>query len=169
MILQYGYTVCCGVPKCTTVPIPALPVLETPWVFPYPCLTLSLSAHAVLICACPHPCSFVYTQTVLICAFAHPCLYMPVLHSFMPAPVCLCHTRLYMPALVLSCLICACTHSHVPVLHLFAHPCNHCHLYVPALGLLCFCLLVCVCPHLPLCELTVTDLVCTGLLCPLSP
>ena len=34
---RYGYVVCCGVPKSTTVPVPALPVLETPRVFPYPC------------------------------------------------------------------------------------------------------------------------------------
>jgi hypothetical protein len=36
----YGYVVCHGVPKSTTVPIPALPVLETPQVYPYPCSTL---------------------------------------------------------------------------------------------------------------------------------
>jgi hypothetical protein len=29
-----------GVPKSNTVPVPALPVLETPQVFPYPCGTL---------------------------------------------------------------------------------------------------------------------------------
>ena len=29
-------------PKSTTVPVPALPVLENPRVFPYPCGTLSL-------------------------------------------------------------------------------------------------------------------------------
>jgi hypothetical protein len=34
---QYGYVVCCSVPKSTTIPIPALPILETPWAFPYPC------------------------------------------------------------------------------------------------------------------------------------
>jgi len=33
-------TVCHGVPKIKTVPVPALPVLETPRVFPYPCGTL---------------------------------------------------------------------------------------------------------------------------------
>jgi hypothetical protein len=32
-----------GVPKSNTVPVPALPVLETPRVFPYPCGTLSIS------------------------------------------------------------------------------------------------------------------------------
>ena len=34
---RYGYAVCRGVPKSTTVPVPALPILETPRVFPYPC------------------------------------------------------------------------------------------------------------------------------------
>ena len=28
VIPRYGYTVCCGVPDLTTVPIPTLPVLE---------------------------------------------------------------------------------------------------------------------------------------------
>jgi len=32
---QYGYMVCCGVPKYKTVPIPMLPILETLWVFLY--------------------------------------------------------------------------------------------------------------------------------------
>ena len=39
-IPQYGYTVCHGVPKSTTVPVPALPILENPRVFLYPCQTL---------------------------------------------------------------------------------------------------------------------------------
>ena len=33
-------TVCYGVPKIKTILIPALPILETPQVFPYPCGTL---------------------------------------------------------------------------------------------------------------------------------
>ena len=33
----YGYTVCHGVPKSTTVPVPVVPVLETPQVFLYLC------------------------------------------------------------------------------------------------------------------------------------
>jgi hypothetical protein len=32
----YGYVVCHGVPKSDTVAVPALPVLETPQVYPYP-------------------------------------------------------------------------------------------------------------------------------------
>ena len=39
-IPQHGYTVHHSVPKSTTVPVPALPVLENPWVFPYLCRTL---------------------------------------------------------------------------------------------------------------------------------
>jgi hypothetical protein len=34
-------TVCHGVPKIKTVPVPTLPVLETPRVFLYPCRTLA--------------------------------------------------------------------------------------------------------------------------------
>ena len=37
---RYGYAVCCGVSKFTTVPVPVVPVLETPRVFPYPWQTL---------------------------------------------------------------------------------------------------------------------------------
>jgi hypothetical protein len=39
---QYGYTVCCGVPKSNTVPVPVpvVPVSEAPRVNPYPCETL---------------------------------------------------------------------------------------------------------------------------------
>jgi hypothetical protein len=33
---RYRYAVCSGVPKSTTVPIPLLPILETPWVYPHP-------------------------------------------------------------------------------------------------------------------------------------
>jgi hypothetical protein len=40
VILQYGYVVCRSVLKPNTVPIPALPILENPWVFPYPCRSL---------------------------------------------------------------------------------------------------------------------------------
>ena len=36
----YGYAVCHGVPKSNTIPVPAVPVLEAPWVNPYPCGTL---------------------------------------------------------------------------------------------------------------------------------
>ena len=43
----YGYTVCHGVPKSTTVPVPTLPVLENLWVFPYPCQTLLLTGFGV--------------------------------------------------------------------------------------------------------------------------
>jgi hypothetical protein len=43
VIPQYGYAVCCGVPKPNTLPVPALPVLENPRVFPYPCPTLQRS------------------------------------------------------------------------------------------------------------------------------
>jgi hypothetical protein len=32
--------VCHGAPKIKTVTVPVLPVLETPWVFLYPCGTL---------------------------------------------------------------------------------------------------------------------------------
>ena len=39
-IPRYGYTVCRGVPKSTTVPVPALPVSENPRVFPYLCQSL---------------------------------------------------------------------------------------------------------------------------------
>jgi hypothetical protein len=39
---RYGYAVCCGVSKVKTVPVPALPVLEEPRVYPYPCGTLTL-------------------------------------------------------------------------------------------------------------------------------
>ena len=41
-IPQYRYTVCRGVPKSTTVPVPTLPILENPRVFLYPCLTLTM-------------------------------------------------------------------------------------------------------------------------------
>ena len=49
----YRYAVYCGVPKFTTIPIPAVPVLETLWVFPYPCdtlVTLQPIAQAVQQC-----------------------------------------------------------------------------------------------------------------------
>jgi len=36
MILWYRYAVCCGVPKTKTVPVPAVPILETLQVFLYP-------------------------------------------------------------------------------------------------------------------------------------
>jgi hypothetical protein len=50
---RYGYAVCCGVPKCNTVPVPAVPVLEEPRVYPYPCGTLRMrtlyhATHSVL-------------------------------------------------------------------------------------------------------------------------
>ena len=32
----YGYMVCHSVPKSKTVPVPMVPILETPQVFPYP-------------------------------------------------------------------------------------------------------------------------------------
>jgi hypothetical protein len=35
MILQVRVMVCHGVPKSTTIPVPAIPVLETPRVYPY--------------------------------------------------------------------------------------------------------------------------------------
>jgi hypothetical protein len=41
---RYGYAVCCSVPKCNTVPVPALPVWEEPRVYPYPCGTLQMSS-----------------------------------------------------------------------------------------------------------------------------
>jgi len=34
--LQYRYAVDCGMAKLVTVPIPALPISETPQVYPYP-------------------------------------------------------------------------------------------------------------------------------------
>ena len=34
---RYRYVVCRGVPKTKTVPVPVLPVLVTPRVYPYPC------------------------------------------------------------------------------------------------------------------------------------
>ena len=40
MTLQYGYMVCCSVPKTKTVPVSEIPILETPQVYPYPCSTL---------------------------------------------------------------------------------------------------------------------------------
>jgi len=42
----YGYAVCCGVSKFTTVPVPAKPVTPNPRVFPnpWPTLTLTLSS-----------------------------------------------------------------------------------------------------------------------------
>ena len=43
---QYGYTVCHDVPKSTTVPVPALPILENLRVFPYLCRTLVAEAKA---------------------------------------------------------------------------------------------------------------------------
>jgi hypothetical protein len=39
---RYRYAVCCGVPKCNTVPVPVIPVLEEPRVYPYPCGTLRI-------------------------------------------------------------------------------------------------------------------------------
>ena len=49
VILQYGYTVCHGLPKSTTVPVPALPILENPWVFLYPCRTLVANQNDILM------------------------------------------------------------------------------------------------------------------------
>lgn len=50
MTPQYRYTVCCGVPKCTTIPISAIPVLEEPWVYPYLCKTLSTHTQGDGVC-----------------------------------------------------------------------------------------------------------------------
>ena len=36
--------VCRGVPKSTTIPVPMLPVLETPQVYPYPCSTINVDS-----------------------------------------------------------------------------------------------------------------------------
>ena len=36
----YGYAVCHSLPKFDTVPIHVVPLLEVPWVNPYPCSTL---------------------------------------------------------------------------------------------------------------------------------
>ena len=33
---QHGYMVCCGVAKTKTVPVPAVPILKAPRVYPYP-------------------------------------------------------------------------------------------------------------------------------------
>ena len=33
--LQHGYMVCCGVAKANTVPVPMVPILKTPQVYPY--------------------------------------------------------------------------------------------------------------------------------------
>ena len=44
----YGYTVCYGVPKSNTVPIPTLSILETLQVYPYLCSTLI--AYEPLLC-----------------------------------------------------------------------------------------------------------------------
>jgi hypothetical protein len=43
------YTICCGVPKCTTIPVPALPVLETLRVYPYPWQTLRVTVLQVMV------------------------------------------------------------------------------------------------------------------------
>ena len=40
VILRVRVAVCCSVPKTRTIPEPALPVLEAPRVYPYPCSTL---------------------------------------------------------------------------------------------------------------------------------
>src|SRR5713101_5821472 len=49
VIPRVRVAVCRGVPKSTTVPVPAIPVLETLRVFPYPCLTLQSSMEVALI------------------------------------------------------------------------------------------------------------------------
>jgi hypothetical protein len=43
VILQVWVAVCCGMPKSTTIPIPVIPVLETPQVYPYPWQTLTIA------------------------------------------------------------------------------------------------------------------------------
>ena len=48
LTLQYRYAVCHGVPKSTTIPIPALPVWETPRVFLYLCQSLWLACYFCL-------------------------------------------------------------------------------------------------------------------------
>ena len=60
-ILWYGYAVCHSVPKFTTLPIPALPVLGNLWVFPHLCQTLALPniEHAHVTSHC-YPCTFVH-------------------------------------------------------------------------------------------------------------
>jgi hypothetical protein len=80
---RYGCPVCCGVQKFTTIPVPAVPVLETPWVYPYPCSTLRL----VLLVRALRLCSLVLVRARL-CFDGSVCLgsLLPSLCSLPPVP-----------------------------------------------------------------------------------
>ena len=56
--LQYGYAVCSGVPKSSTVPVPAIPVLEALWVNPYSWAALSISWLILVHFAWPRACFY---------------------------------------------------------------------------------------------------------------
>ena len=115
-IPRYRYTVCCGVPKSTTVPIPTLPVLENPWVFPYPCGTPKQGAHQL---TCTVHFMRLFNRVCGVGGTHCVHLYLPRLYLLMlvHAQVCTClslYLLLLVPACAHTCLcsfVLACTHS----------------------------------------------------------